>query len=384
MKLPVSDERLALSESLDDAYADLRSASGVESTDLGFWVSRYVDCKAVLGDESFSSNVYSGDNTAQDHGNLLFMDPPEHTELRRSVSRSLPRDNELYGAFVSDTCDRLFRNLADKTTIEVVNDIAQPVAARVTAHILGLKTVDVEWLRASLNVLRELMDPLVDDAAASVARAASQRLVHTFARTLRDPDRRSTDGFLGTLLSEHRGDDSVRSGFVLGSTAVMLAHASYENTANFIANAVFLGLENDNIRQRLADASDSPDTIEDLLRLCSPAHVVARRAMANTRISDVDIAVGSRVFLMLGSANRDLPEVRVNASLGGTRDAVHLAFGYGRHSCLGAGLARSEARVVLERFFQQFPRCRRVEPEDWRPSLTMRGLNSLKVERQPD
>lgn len=344
-------------------------------TDLGVWLTKHSECLEALRDGRFSSALERDQPSLRTRSNLLFMDPPSHTTLRRAVIDSLPQPDEAFSNFVSTTCDHLLQPLGREAEIDVVSQFAQPLAANVVTHLLGLPRRCAAEVGRFLETVRPLTDPRATTVELIRAQDAGPRLMRLFARAIREVP---SPGALSGLMANAQPPSGVSRLAWVCSVAVMLAHASYENTANGIGSVARLALHNHDLRDELI-AGDNDGLVDELLRMASPAHVTMRRATVGLDLNRGHISAGELVCVVLGAANRDPDQFQTpdHATLG--RRGTNLAFGYGRHSCVGASFARIEMHTSLRQLFRQFPSARQSGDEDWRSHIAMRGLRSLII-----
>jgi cytochrome P450 PksS len=193
-----------------------------------------------------------------------------------------------------------------------------------------------------------------------------------------------SDDLVSRLALAHEGDDRLSEDELVAMLGILLI-AGYETTVNLIATGTLLLLGHpDQLARLREDPALLDSTVEELLRLATPVDVASERYVREeVEIAGVTIPRGALVLVAIVSANVDetrfpQPE-RMDVSRAENR---HLAFGLGPHYCLGAPLARMEARVALEALMQRFPNLRLAAPAEqlhWRPGVSLRGLVSLPV-----
>lgn len=326
-------------------------------------LSRYEDVAWALADvDLFSSDAMRGVLLGQSTGigetrlpreeatgNLVSLDPPGHTELRRIVNRGFtprtingwrPRIDELVAELLADvTGDRL----------DVVGKLAQPLPVRVIAEMLGADAERSDdfrtWAQASTRASSGSSRGGIDDEAMMAVLA----MVEHLGAEIDDRQRAPRDDLLTTLVRAH--DDDVLSRQEAVGFAALLLFAGTETTTNLIGNACWAVLGAPGERRALVeDPSRLPAVIEETLRWESPVQYVFRRATRPFERHGVEVAADSWVTLVLGAANRDprhwgddAEEFHPDRSVTG-----HVGFGFGAHFCLGASLARHEATAALE------------------------------------
>jgi cytochrome P450 len=294
--------------------------------------------------------------------NLLNMDPPDHTRLRRLVSSAFtPRRVEQLRPRVTRIASELLDVLSGQT--DLIKSYAAPLPITVICELLGVPSADRGDLRGWTNGLPATVD----------------HLVRFLVDLIRDKRESPGDDLLSALVASHDDEDE------LTSLAFLLLFAGYENSVNLIGNGVLALLRHpDQMSALRADPGLIEPAVEELLRYDAPAPVAIRRfPIEDIEIGGVTIPAGEPVLLGLASANHDPARVTDPDSLVLDRaDQAHLSFGYGIHHCIGAGLARLEGTVAIGALIRRFPNLRLAVPEEdlsWLPSFRTRSLRALPV-----
>lgn len=307
---------------------------------------------------------------------LLFLDPPDHTRLRKLLSPAFtPRAIERLRRRVGAIADAAIDALGDDTdTVDLLEEFGYLVPLAVIAELLDIGAEGAELLRAETPRLVRMLEVTPDAADLAAATEAIGALT-LFLVPLISQRRRAPGGdFLSTLLSI----DGISLDDVLATTILLLA-AGHETTANLIGNGTLALLNHPD--QRPALLADPARAVEELLRVESPVQLAGRVALTRHVLGDREIDEGAQVIVRLGAANRDPRRFTDPDTLDLTREGPpHLAFGGGPHFCLGAALARLEAAEALTRLFTRYPAIELAAPAQWRPSVTFRALGSLSVQ----
>jgi len=328
-----------------------------------FVLSRYEDVSWALADtDLFSSDamlgVLMGQPTgvgderlsrAAANGNLVSLDPPGHTELRRIVNRGFtphhitawrPRIDELVAELLAEPVG---------ARLDVISALAAPLPVRVIAEMLGAdadRWIDFRrWADASTRAMSGSGRGGFDDEALGAVLAMTQHLAAMIDERRRAP----RDDLLTTLVRAH--DDDVLTREEAVGFAALLLFAGTETTTNLIGHACWALLaEPDERRALVADPTRLPAVLEETLRWESPVQYVFRRATRPFARHGVEVPADATVTLVLGAANRDPRHWGDDAERFLPDRAVtgHVGFGFGVHFCLGAALARSEATAALE------------------------------------
>ena len=391
---PTSDvDSDALARDPHAEYARLRASGPVHRT-VGtdgrpaWLVTRYEDVRRALGDPVFSLDKrralpgnYQGLALppALD-ANLLNMDPPDHTRIRRLVAQAFtPRRIEQLREPVRRTAEALLDAIADDGRADLVAAYTGPLPITVICDLLGVPAHDRHDFRAWTDTLTA-----PDPDRPGQARAAIGGMLSYLTDLIAHKRANPADDLLSAMTAARDEGDRLSEDELL-SLAFLILFAGYENTVQLLGNAVVALLTNpDQLAALRADPGLVPGAVEELTRFDGPAPLAIRRfPTREVAIGGVTIPAGETVLLSLASANRDPARFADPDRLDLARDATgQLGLGHGIHYCLGAPLARLESEVALTALLSRFPRLALdVRPEDlqWRPSMRARGLRSLPV-----
>ncbi|CAM3579065.1 cytochrome P450 [Kibdelosporangium persicum] len=360
---------------------------------LRVWVvTRYAEARAVLSDptvhkgpgivEVARRNVEADAHGAEAEfvaglgGHMLASDPPDHTRLRRLVSRAFtPGRVEAMRPRVEEITAGLLAAHRPGDRVDLLDMLAFPLPITVISELLGVPGHDQDRFRALSN---ELVATLSPDAAAAVAGYLTELIAAKRADL--------GDDLLSALIDAHDGDDSDRlSEHELVSMAFLLMAAGFETTVNLIGNGVLALLTHpDQLAALRADRALLRGAVEELLRLQSPVDMTTYRYTTEPLdLGAVRIPADALVLVSLGAANRDEARFPGADTLDLTRPAGgHIAFGHGIHHCLGAPLARLEGEIAIGGLLDAFPGLSLAVPVTelaWRPSAIVHGLEKLPV-----
>jgi cytochrome P450 len=375
-----------------EVYERLRTAAPVHpirGTDgLPAWlVTRYDDVRAALNDPRLSLDKkhareghYRGLSLppALD-ANLLNMDPPDHTRLRRLVGRAFtPRRTEALRAPIRATADRLLDALGPDGTADLVSAYAAPLPITVICELLGIPRSHRRDFRAWTDTL-VAPDPHRPEAAAAAVTAMAGFLRDLLAHKRKSP----ADDLLSDLIAVRDADDDRLGEDELTSLAFLILFAGYENTVQLIGNTVLALLRHPAQLARLRREPDLiPAAVEEATRYEGPALLAMRRfPTEDLTIGGVRVPAGETVLLSLSAANRDPGRFPDPDRLDLGRDTSgHLALGHGIHYCVGAPLARAETEIALAVLLERYGHLELTgTPPRWRSSLRARGLLELPV-----
>jgi len=371
--------------------------------DFSLWfLTRYADVQAVLRDTRFSSESASNDpnlfrNLRESGGELGTLartmlhwmplrDPPHHTRLRHLVNKAFtPRHIEAMRPRIASIVDQLLEPLLEVGRMDFVRDFAHPLPVIVIAEMLGVPVADQAQLKQWSDDMALALDPLQVGARRAEGDRAAVEMTKLFQRVAEERRRAPRDDLLSALLAAEEQGDRLSMDELL-ATCVLLLFAGNETTTNLLGNGLLALLRNPGELALLQqDPSLVRGAVEELLRYDSPLQFAARLAKEDVEIDGRMLRAGQRAVLLLGSANHDPAEFSDPDRLDVRRhDHRHVAFGFGMHFCLGAGLARAEAQIALETLVRRMPGITLgSDPPVRRPSIALRGLSSLPVEFEP-
>lgn len=310
--------------------------------------------------------------------NMLSSDPPEHTRLRKLVTKAFTTGAvaELR-PFIARVTDDLLDQWPVGEPFDFVTGLAVPLPVIVICELLGVPDEDRPDIQRWSGELFAAGQPEVIDAA---SHSLADYMTDLIAAKRRHPG----SSLLDRLISARDGDDQL-SEEELVSLAVLLLVAGHETTTNFFGNATLSLLQHpaelDRLRQ---NPDDIPTVLDELLRFDSPVSTATFRYTTEAiTLGGTEIPTGAPVLVTLGAANRDPERFPSPDQLDANRDAAgHLAFGHGIHRCVGAPLAKAEAEIALRAVLTRFPGLRLAVPPDqlqWRHARLVRGLASLPV-----
>jgi cytochrome P450 len=367
------------------------------SEELSFWaLSRYDDVKAALLDsETYCSaqGITVGLKGLEQFGPntmplLIMMDGERHTRMRAIVSRAFtPRRIANLEDRVRDIASGLLDAVQGQDEVDLVRGFSAPLPTTVIAELLGVPVSDHEWFKQKSTEVAQF-DPAKMRAAADqepmLALEPALELGAYLAERLAERRADPRDDLLSALLAAEIDGEQLTDAETLGFAFLLLV-AGNETTTNLISNAAInLDRYPDERRKLVDDPSLIASAVEECLRFDSPVQGLARTLTRDVRIHGTLIPKGDQVLLLFASANRDDRRIPDPERFDVARDPnPHLAFGFGAHYCLGANLARLEARVAFEELLARFPSYRMTETDVERlRSGPIRGALRLPVALQ--
>jgi cytochrome P450 len=374
-----------------DVLHRLRRDAPVFEYAPGAWtLARYDDVRAVSRDpERFVSGrgVLMNDpkrEGAELPGSILHMDPPEHGAWRRIASRWFtPRAVAGLSDRIHAIASGVLDELATGEEVDAVEAIAAPIPVLVIAELLGLGDGERDDFRRWSDACIEGADDDPDDAAAAEAMVAVGELLGFLTEHAVDRRTHPRDDLLTSLVhAEVEGRPLLDDEIVMYCLALLVA--GNETTRHLISGAIAALDDHPAQRAGLVGADDDAwaTAVEESLRWVTPIQTFARTAAVDVELGGATISEGDWVVLLYASANRDETVFGPTAgSFDVTRppNPAHVAFGFGEHLCLGASLARLEARAALSQVVDRFPDLRVTGEPTWTRSTLVRGFASLPV-----
>jgi cytochrome P450 len=389
---------LADPATLPDPYpvlAGLREASPFAEYDGAFVVAgKHADIAAVLRHPNASSERNKSllapavPRRRAERPSFLSLDPPDHTRLRRLVSKAFtPRRIAQLEPRIREITTGLLNGAAAAGQLELVSQLAYPLPVRIISEMLGVPIEDhprfAGWSARLAHSLQPGfgLNPEEAISRAEAAQAASDEFAEYF-RELIAARRAHPANDLLTAMVEAEDNGEMLTEDELIATCVLLLVAGHETTVGLISNAILALLRHpDQLALLRANPALAASAVEETLRYDAPVQMTGRVAKGGMPVGDLTARDGALVLLLLAAAGRD-PAVHPDPDRFDIRRraANHLAFAAGPHFCLGAPLARLEATVVLEAFATGM-----TEPEldeaslAYKPNLNLRGPEQLVV-----
>ena len=313
---------------------------------------------------------------------LITTDRPRHTQLRALVSRAFtPRRVARLESRIRAITRSLLDNLKGKREFDLVREFSAPLPTIVIAELLGVPPSDQEWFKEKSTEVAQFDPTRIDRSRSSEAMGPALELGTYLAKVLEQRRREPCDDLLSALLAAEIDGQHLSEPELIGFSFLLLV-AGNETTTNLISNAAIqLDRHRDQRRLLVEDPARISGAVEEFLRYDSPVQGLGRTTTAPLTLHGVTIPENSKVLLLFGSANRDETKFARPESFDVLRDPnPHLAFGFGAHFCLGANLARLEARVAFEELLARLPDYRMTESRVERVcSGPVRGAVSLPI-----
>ncbi|HBF80288.1 MAG TPA: cytochrome P450 [Streptomyces sp.] len=369
-------------------YAKMRAEGPVhairtDDIEHAWLIVGYEEARAALADQRFSKDWRTAERWAASenpiNANMLEMDAPRHTRLRRLVAGEFTaRRIEALRPRVEEITGRLLDAMVPAGRADLVDAFAFPLPMTVICELIGVPDLDRDAFRHLSNAI-----------VAPVARDAEEKAVHAMGDYLDEliaDKRRSPGEDLMSALIQARDEQGDRlSPDELVGMAFLLLVAGHETTVNLISNGVRALLDHPDQLALLRARPELLDgAVEEMLRYEGPVETATFRfAREPVTIGSQVIPAGDAVLVALGSGNRDADRYPDPDTFDIRREPRgHLAFGHGMHFCLGAPLARMEGRTAVRALLDRCPGLA-LDPDgeepDWLPGLLIRGVRRLPV-----
>lgn len=342
----------------------------------GFYVlSRHEDVWNASADWATFSSVT--EEAGYHKPMMVDLDPPAHSLIRRVVSQAFtPRRVAALEETIVAKVHRLIAAFADRGECELMGEFAALLPSDVVGELLGVP----EGARPGL---REHTEELMRMTVPHDGKVIAERVYAVFEGLLAERRRRPADDMMSMLITAEVEGRRLTQDELLGFCFLLLVGGN-DTTTNLIGNGIrLLDLQADVRGELIADPGLIDAAIEEILRLEPPTLTSGRQTTRDVELHGTTIPAGSRVQLLWGSANRDEREYPDPERLDVHRRPRHMAFGHGPHFCLGAPLARLEARIAFRELLRAIPDYRVVgEPSRVRSSWA-RGFTELPLAFTP-
>lgn len=347
--------------SVDDANADMTNSERIEM---------FTKIAAELGTE------------LQPNTSILNVDPPDHTRLRKLVSKAFtPGSIEALRPGIQEMVDDALDRIEAAGQADVIDELAFPLPFDVITEMLGMPRGDVNQIRDWSEAIVKTLDPIISDEEFADALRADIHMSAHIAAVIETKRSNPGDDLLTRMIEAEEGGDRM-SATELKDQVSLLFIAGHETTVNLIGTGIYELLRHpDQLQLLLDDPSLIAGAVDELLRYVSPVQFSRRITTSDVEYGGRTIPKGQFVLACLASANRD------PAKFGPTADALDitrtdagqlLSLGSGAHYCLGASLAKLEAQIAIGSFIERFGQVEVVEAE-FNGRINLRGLGRLQV-----
>lgn len=372
-------------------YDQVRAAAPVfHVAPFDLWmVLDYDGVRRGLADhDAFSSDL----SHAPGHKNpgewFIFFEPPRHNKLRGIISKAFtPRVVAGLEPRIRELSRQLLDEVVERGEADLAAEFAVPLPMRVIAELIGVPAADLPRYKRWSDVILTLANTFTydEEAARAVAeyRAVTAEMRDWLPGFVAERRAAHQDDLLTRLVEADVDGERLTPGELLGFVQLLLV-GGQETTANLINNAVLCLVEYPDQLARLRAAPELlPSAIEEVLRYRSPVQWMLRATRRDVEMHGRTVPAGKLVLMMIGAANRDPKQFPDAGRFDIARQPnPHIAFGHGIHSCLGAPLARLEARIALADFLERVRDFALASDEPWK-ALHVHGPSRLPIRFTP-
>jgi len=378
-------------------YDRLRTEEPVHRTPLGFVVlTRYEDVANTLRNNDFSRDIEVNANLPESptrkfrrenerSKSMLNLDPPDHTRLRRLVSKSFtPSAIEKLRPKIQQLVDDALANAKRTGHLELVEELAFPVPFQVISDLLAMPTERGEELREWSQIITATLEPTTGVEELEKGQEAIAKMRPYLEEIIQHRRRNMGDDMLSSLIAVEEQGEKLNNDELM-SFVILLYIAGHETTVNLIGNSVHALLTHPEQLDVMRRESCTPNMVDELLRFNGPVQHTIRTPLVDISIpvngQEMLIKKGSLVLASLGAGNHD-PSVFSNPhqlDFSRSNSNRHLAFAAGVHYCLGASLAKLETEVAVGTLVKTFKSIEFDSQPEWRDRLTIRGVSKFEL-----
>ena len=380
-------------------YDALRSNEPVHTTAFGMVVlTRYEDVSTTLKSADFSRDIEKYSTQASSEArqarrdrqesrtkSILNLDPPDHTRLRRIVSKSFtPSAMERLRPRIQQLVDKVLDNAQDAGHIELIDDLAFPVPFQVISDLLDMPTDRSVELREWSQIITNSLEPTATDEELVRSEEAIAQLVPYLTTIIEHRRKHLSDDMLSSLITAEESGEQMTTEELM-AFVVLLYIAGHETTVNLIGNGTLALLNNPEQQAIVHNNGLAQSHIDELLRFDGPVQHTVRVPLVPVHYivdnEQITVQPGTMVLTSLGGANHD-PSMFENPNdlnLNRSNSNRHMAFASGIHYCLGASLAKLETEIAVGSLIKRFAQIEIIGTPSWRDRLTIRGVNQLRL-----
>lgn len=367
-----------------------------------WFIHRYDDVMDALRDERLSSDrirpVYEHkltDAEREERGPtyeilgdwLVFRDPPDHTRLRKLVSRAFtPRAVEQLRPRTTALVNEMLAEIAPRGEVDLIRDFAYPIPAVIIAEMLGVPPSDRDMFKDWSDDIMVLVFGARDmEGRRERAQQGLIELRDYLSGMVKRFREEPEDNLITSLVKAQEGDDALTDHEIV-SNCVLFLFGGHETTTNLIGNGTRALLRHpDQLERFRAEPDLLKSAIEEILRYDGPSKMQVRMAAADVEMRGETIREGDMVYLVQAAANHDPDEFADPERFDIARNPTgQIGFGFGIHFCLGASIARLEGSIAIDALVRAFDDLRAGPgDEHWHPTLISRGMESFPVSFTP-
>ena len=380
-------------------FAEMRDGQPVHLSMMDVWVlfdhddvfrllrdptMSVMDAKIEVRDEErYAEMLEAAGGELEQDSSMLNTDPPDHTRLRRLVSKAFtPAAIQALRPRIQELVDAALDELAAAGTGDIVKQLAFPLPFDVISEMLGMPESDKDQIAAWSGTIVKSLDPMLALDSFAEIRAASNAMNAHIDEVIRWKRENPGDDLLTALIAAEEGGDRLTPG-ELRDQVNLLFIAGHETTVNLIGTGIYELLRHpEQAAIWRADPELDATALAEMLRFVSPVQFPRRLTLDAIALQGTTLPKGMFVLAGLASSNHDPKKWGPTAEeLDVRRDGAgqHLSFGSGAHYCLGASLAKLEAAIAIGTFLRRFPDAAVSGDVDWNGRINLRGLEYLPV-----
>ena len=380
-------------------FAEMRDGQPVHLSMMDVWVlfdhddvfrllrdptMSVMDAKIEVRDEErYAEMLEAAGGELEQDSSMLNTDPPDHTRLRRLVSKAFtPAAIQALRPRIQELVDAALDELAAAGTGDIVKQLAFPLPFDVISEMLGMPESDKDQIAAWSGTIVKSLDPMLALDSFAEIRAASNAMNAHIDEVIRWKRENPGDDLLTALTAAEEGGDRLTPG-ELRDQVNLLFIAGHETTVNLIGTGIYELLRHpEQAAIWRADPELDATAVDEMLRFVSPVQFSRRITLDDIEFQGTTIPKGMFVLAGLASSNHDPKKWGPTAEeLDVRRDGAgqHLSFGSGAHYCLGASLAKLEAAIAIGTFLRRFPDAAVSGDVEWNGRINLRGLEYLPV-----
>jgi cytochrome P450 len=380
-------------------YDALRFNEPVHTTAFGMVVlTRYDDVSTTLKSADFSRDIEKYSTQASSEArqarrdrqesrtkSILNLDPPDHTRLRRIVSKSFtPSAMERLRPRIQQLVDKVLDHAQDAGQFELIDDLAFPVPFQVISDLLDMPTDRSVELREWSQIITNSLEPTATDEELVRSEDAIAQLVPYLTTIIEHRRKHLSDDMLSSLITAEESGEQMTTEELM-AFVVLLYIAGHETTVNLIGNGTLALLNNPEQQSVVHNNGLTNSHIDELLRFDGPVQHTVRVPLVPVHYmvdnEQITVQPGTMVLTSLGGANHD-PSMFLypnDLQLNRPNSNRHMAFASGIHYCLGASLAKLETEIAIGSLIKRFEKIEIIGTPSWRDRLTIRGVNQLRL-----
>lgn len=314
---------------------------------------------------------------------MLGLDAPDHTRLRRLVSKAFtPSTIAALRPVIQEMVDTALDAMAERGSTEIVGDLAFPLPFDVISVMLGMPESDKDQVAQWSSALVKTLDPIITEEEVFAAADAERNMRALLGEVIEWKRNNPADDLLTALIQAEEDGDRLTA-TELRDQVQLLFVAGHETTVNLIGTGIHELLQRP---EQAAMLRDDPaldvNAVDELLRFVSPVQFSRRITLQPFEVGGKEIQAGTFVMAGLASANHDPEKWGDTANELDVRRATpaqHVSFGSGSHFCLGAALAKLEAQVAIGSFLRRFPDAHATSEAEWNGRINLRGIERLEI-----